>query len=71
MWDGASTGVVSTAPQKGLMIRVVFLEEVGEILSTDLSAFELLIILQLGGKTCPAAPFVGVGIFCLFWFGFL
>lgn len=48
VWDGASAGMVSTALQKGLMIRVVLLGEVRKIFSTDLSAFDLLIILQLG-----------------------
>lgn len=48
VWDGASAGMVSTALQKGLIIRVVLLGEVRKILSTDLSAFDLLIILQLG-----------------------
>ena len=50
VWDGARAGAVSTAPQKGLMIRVVSLGEVREILGIDLSAFELLIILQLEKK---------------------
>lgn len=48
VWDGARAEAVSTAPQKGLMTRAVFLGEVRKILSADLSAFELLIILQLG-----------------------